>query len=349
MVKKFGTKKHKKNQSRAGTGFVSENAGGNIEKWASATASQLADNVKKILVKNLPISYIKTDQDNPRKLAIDINLVKNIQKTFSINQFLKNEEDNDWVEDYVKKVAKEFDLKYKQINDFRSIVLFTAVLKSADRLLHPIVVWQEDSTFHLISGERRLLTHILLGENYIASKITDTRLSDNEISILQWEENIHREDMTLFEKAMRLEKLIIGTFGFDKISVRKLAKVSGLSVADAQRYLVIIKYKTKYQSTLLIDAIESGLISGLQQCASLAQLSKEELEAKLFGKSPIKETKVKPSIKINKNVDSKIFEKIINVVVKEFKADEILDNLDLSQSKDINIAFNALVEFLKNK
>lgn len=340
MVKKFGAK----NNSRAGTGTIDKDTEvSNSEKWTSATASQLDSKVKNILVKNLPISHIKTDQDNPRKLTIDINLVREIQSKFSIKNYLKNEEDYDWVEEYVEKVTKYFNLKGKQIGDFTSIVEFAAVLKSPKRLLHSIVVWQEDSVFHLISGERRLLTHILLGEEYISSRISEEKLTAKEIDILQWEENIHREDMTLFEKTMRLEKLIGSSHGISKISVRKLAKVSGLSVAESQRYLVIIKYPTD----TLIKAIEEGKVEGLQKAAALAQLSDEELKAKLSGIVVAKKVVIKPTIKISKDADIDVMKKIIGAVTKEFKAESVLENLDLSKSKDLNIAFNSLITFLK--
>nr|AKN39988.1 hypothetical protein [Vibrio tasmaniensis] len=40
----------------------------------------------------------------------------------------------------------------------------------------------------------------MLGEQYISSRINEERLTKNEIDVLQWEENVHREDMTIFEK-----------------------------------------------------------------------------------------------------------------------------------------------------
>lgn len=339
MVKKFGAKTK---SSRAGTGKIDKEET-NSEKWATATASQLGNKASKILVKNLPISYIRADQDNPRKLKINAELVKKIYSKYPINNFIKNEEDNDWVEDYVEKVSKEFNLEGKQIGDFTSIVEFSAVLKSPKRLLHPVVVWQEDSIFHLISGERRLLTHVLLGEEYISSRICEEKLTEGEIDVLQWEENIHREDMTLFEKTMRLKKLIEGTHGLSNISVRKLVKISGLNLADAQRYLVIIRYPTN----TLIKAIEDGKVDGLQKCAALAQLTEEELTEKLSAKVIAKKVALKPAVKISKDADSEAIKKIISVVIKEFKAESILENLDLNKSKDLNVAFNSLVAFLK--
>lgn len=342
MVKKFGASA----TSRAGTGKIQTNdKDSSTKKWTAATASQLGNNSKNILVKNLPITAIKTDQDNPRKLAIGIQDIVKISEQFPLSSFLNNEEDNDWIEGYIEKVAKDYPLLGKQIGDFNSIVQFSTVLRSAERLLHPIVVWQEDSIFHLISGERRLLTHALLGETYISSKIHEEQLTRFEIDLLQWEENIHREDMTIFEKTLRIRKLIDSSYGMDKISVRKLAKISGLSTADSQRYLVIIRYPTD----TLIKAIENGRLESLQKAAALAQLSDEELQSKLAGKQINKTHLQKPLIKISRNADQRVMAKMINAIVKEYKAESALENLDLSKPKELNIAFNSLVQFLSEE
>ncbi len=39
--------------------------------------------------------------------------------------------------------------------------------------------------------------------------------------------------------------------------------------------------------------------------------------------------------------------KIIGAVVKEFEADEAIKDLDLNNTKELNIAFNSLISFLK--
>ena len=90
MVKRFGSK------NRAGTGSIEEDKGAttNTEKWAGAIASQMLnkDKVKDVIVKTIPIDFIKADQDNPRKLAIDLNLIKTIVGKHPIGQFIKNEQ-----------------------------------------------------------------------------------------------------------------------------------------------------------------------------------------------------------------------------------------------------------------
>ncbi len=340
MVKKFGSK------NRAGTGSIEKdnNATANTEKWAGAIASQMLnkDKVKEVIVKTIPIDFIKADQDNPRKLAIDLTLIKNIVEKHPIQQFIRNEQCNDWIEEYVEKITKAFNLEGKQIGDFTSIVEFAAVLKSAERLLHPIVVWREESIFHLIAGERRVLAFAQLNESHISAKICDTKPDESEIDILQWEENVSREDMSLYERTIRIQKFVKATTP-KNISVRKLAKISGLSVAESHRYLAVIKYETD----TLINAIKDGKVKSIKLAQEYSKLSEEDLQMKLSGKkNPANNTVVKPFVKISKDVDVNVIKKIINTITKEYNADEVLKDLDLSKTKDINLAFNLLVNFL---
>jgi len=340
MVKKFGSK------NRAGTGSIEKdnNATANTEKWAGAIASQMLnkDKVKEVIVKTIPIDFIKADQDNPRKLAIDLALIKNIVEKHPIQQFIRNEQCNDWIEEYVEKITKAYNLEGKQIGDFTSIVEFAAVLKSSERLLHPIVVWREESIFHLIAGERRVLAFAQLNESHISAKICDTKPDESEIDILQWEENVSREDMSLYERTIRIQKFVKATTP-KNISVRKLAKISGLSVAESHRYLAVIKYETD----TLINAIKDGKVKSIKLAHEYSKLSEEDLQMKLSGKkNPANNTAVKPFVKISKDVDINVIKKIINTITKEYNADEVLKDLDLSKTKDINLAFNLLVNFL---
>jgi hypothetical protein len=41
--------------------------------------------------------------------------------------------------------------------------------------------------------------------------------------------------------------------------------------------------------------------------------------------------------------------RIIEAATKEFKAEKVLESLDLNKSKDLNEAFNLLVTFLKDE
>ena len=207
---------------------------------------------------------------------------------------------------------------------------------------HPIVVWREESIFHLIAGERRVLAFAQLNESHISAKICETKPDESEIDILQWEENVSREDMSLYERTLRIQKFVKAATS-KNISVRKLAKISGLSVAESHRYLAVIKYETD----TLINAIKDGKVKSIKLAQEYSKLSEEELQIKLSGKkNPTINAVVKPYVKISKDVDTNVIKKIINTITKEYNADDLLKDLDLSKTKDINLAFNLLVKFL---
>jgi ParB/RepB/Spo0J family partition protein len=330
--------------NRAGTGKIdTTSTNENTEKWAGAVAGQLTtkEKVRDISVKTVPVTYIKADEDNPRKLAINIELLTKISEKLPASDKIKTESNNEWIESYVTTVVNEFELTGKQIGDFQSIVEFAASLKSASRLLHPIVVWRDESTFHLIAGERRLLAHILLNETHISAKIENVKPERHDIDTLQWEENIHREDMTLYEKVTRVRKLIEATIGMDKISVTKLANKIGRSRAEAQRYLAVLRYP----SNIIIDAIELGKITDLKRAASLAQLSQQDIESSLSGAKP--KPKQNQVIKISRAANKDVMKQIIQAAAKQLNAESELDDLDLNKTKDLNVAFNQLAHWLE--
>lgn len=335
MAKKFGA-----GSARVGaTSKIDENAT-NTAKWAGSVAAQLAtsSNVKEIMTKTIPVDYVFCDPENPRKLAINQAKIIEIAQKHPIDRSrLSIDETTDWIEDYVNQVAQAEQLEGKALGDFESIVTFAAALKSAERLLHPIVVWREESMFHLIAGERRLLTHILLGEKFIAARILEERYERSQIDALQWEENVQRVDMTLWERVDHVHKLLEAGEGVRQTSVTKLSKILGRSRAESQRYLAVLRYPYK----VLLNAIEQGRVTDLKTAAALAQLSQDEIEQRL-GQAP-KPEKQKPALKINDKNAIKGLAKIIKAAATQLNKSDLLDDYNLSKSKDLTQALNHLL------
>lgn len=74
-------------------------------------------------------------------------------------------------------------------------------------LLQPITVRKNfKGVYELISGERRMRACSLLGYREIPSIVVEK--SDRESAVLALIENIHREDLDMFEQALALKKLI---------------------------------------------------------------------------------------------------------------------------------------------
>ena len=341
MARKFGTSEN----TRVGTGKIDKNDNG-AEKWAGSVAAQVATaaNVKGVLTKTIPVAYVLRDADNPRKLAVTQDQILLIAKKYPIEKTLLEQEDsNDWIEEFVQRVVDGESLTGKAVGDLESLVSFAVSLKSADRMLHPIVVWRDESTFHLIAGERRLFAHILLNETNIAARIVEQSYDRTEIDKLQWEENVHRVDMNLWERIDRVRKIVEAGEGISKTSVSKVANIIGRSRTESQRYLSVLRCPNK----LLWDAIKSGVINDLKVAATLAQLSKDELEAKLNGKPKI--TDARPSIKFGNKKQVPQFGLLIKAAAKQLKMDGLLKQTDLESAAGINSAIALLIAGLEER
>jgi ParB/RepB/Spo0J family partition protein len=339
MARKFGTPQ----TNRVSTGKIDQQDSG-TEKWAGSVAAQVATaaNVKGILTKTIPVAYVICDPENPRKLAVSQEQITQIANKYPFNKdHLEKDDPSDWIDEYLYRVTDGEKLNGKAFGDLESLVGFAATLKSADRLLHPVVVWRDESTFHLIAGERRLLAHVLLGETNIAARIVEQGYSRSEIDTLQWEENVHRVDMSLSERVDHVKKLLEAGEGVQKTSVTQLSKLLGRSRAECQRYLVVLRYP----SDILLNAISAGKISDLKAAAALAQLSPKDLEAKLDG-SHSKVTS-KPLIKFSDKKQAPQFGQIIKAAAKQLKLDALIKDADLATPAGINEAINLLVAELE--
>tara|TARA_R110000868_G_scaffold395419_1_gene667074 strand:- start:1293 stop:2321 length:1029 start_codon:yes stop_codon:yes gene_type:complete len=336
-VKKLG-------MNRAGTGKVGDDSG--IDKWVESIAShsESAGKVKDVIAKSIPVNYILTDEDNPRELEINTDNILQIIATHPCRQFVDKEEDSEWIEPYVAQVAKTHNLEGKALGDFYSIVEFAFSLKSADRLLHPIVTWKDESTFHLMVGERRLLTHLLLQETHIYSRIFLERPSQFDLDLLQWKENMDREEMTLHDRVCRVKKLIDALGGRNTVTVVKFAAIIGKSRSVAHRYMYVLEAK----SPLLLNYIKEGRITDLKKAAELAKLSDSELKARLgIGRDKSDTNRLNSSsIKLTSKADTKAIETLIRAAAKALKFEKHLKEADFSSPKKTAEVLNNIIDVI---
>jgi ParB-like chromosome segregation protein Spo0J len=340
-TKKFGTK-------RAGTGTVDETLSNSV-RWATSAAGQIkaSSGVTTLNVKRVPVRYIKEDEGNPRKLALRPAELFRIAEQYPIDRTRLEADEEGYWDEYVERVEHGESLQGRAVSDFQSIAAFAFALKSAERLLHPIVVWQNDTQFHLIAGERRLLAHILLGEASIDAKIRERQPTLFEKYLLQWEENIHRDDLSLYEKLENLRHLM-ETWkegrGVQAISVSQFASIAGLARSAAQRYLAVIRCP----SPELMEAVAAGRINNIKQAARLAALSPAALAAHL--NPPAKtapKTAATSSIRVGRAPHYRAITFLVNAAVEKLDDEALtasLDSLDLNRQKDLNRAFELLLQ-----
>jgi ParB/RepB/Spo0J family partition protein len=333
--KAFGTSR------RAGTGTIkSDNSSASAQNWISSMSDQASNfnQEKKVLSKYIPTDYIHADPLNPRQLTLSCETVKAIAANKPINKAWLDEHSTiDWQDNYIKEVSQQYDLSGKALTDFCDLLEFAASLKSADRLLNPITVIKKDSSFQLIAGERRWLTHILLSEPSIAALIKDEQIERKTIDSYQWDENTQRTDMSLFERLEQVRRIADNYQGIQKVSVRELAKLIGKSKAVAQRYKAVLVYKPPQ----LLEAIREGKVTDLKKAAMLAQLTKAQLIAKLSPADPKKQTS-KPLVKLAAKTNPLAIERIVKAATKELGI-KGLANTEIKTLQEASDALNQLL------
>lgn len=330
---------------KLGTGKIIEDDGGS-RKWAGGVKSQIAGATqhKGLNARYVPLRQITPDPENPRRLAITPDRVRETILKHPINPiWIKGKDAKDeWWDEYSTAVAEE--LGGKALTDFLDTLLLALSIKSHDRLINPVTVYAEESgtDLRLIAGERRFLAHVILGEDTIAARILAHRPDDLEKDILQWEENNQRLELSLHEQLINLQRLLNGweKQRSAKLSVGQMVTLAGLPRVTSHRYLTVIRCK----HPALMAAVESGQVSSLKRAAALATLSTKELEEAL---SPTpKAKKSQPIFRIKRSSNYNPIKAVLRAAAEQLGGKayiKMLDNQELDTAEGIAEAFDHLV------
>jgi ParB/RepB/Spo0J family partition protein len=157
--------------------------------------------------------------------------------------------------------------------DFPEIESLKADIKK-NKLIHPIAVLDnQDGTFLLLAGERRLISCKELGYELIAAHVYEPPLNELEIRSIELAENVHRENLTFAEKAnltMRVHDLYVEMYG------KAMGPAEGQSCSDTAKILSMSRSSVQ-QDIELARAIES--------MPSLAQAKNKTEAIKLWNRA----------------------------------------------------------------
>jgi ParB family chromosome partitioning protein len=132
----------------------------------------------------------------------------------------------------------------------------------------------------LLWGERRLRAAQLVGLKELSVIITDRPLSDSEIRLIQLTENMHRADLTGYEKWLACAELMAMN---PQWQMKDLAQHLQLDPSMATRLLSPSKCVSAWQ-----EALKSGRV-GISDCYAASKLDEQEqaelLALKLSGAS----------------------------------------------------------------
>src|SRR3990167_1141939 len=246
------------------------------------TVSSAQNNAGELHVEIIPLRKINLDPENPRDLALTIEDMYN-----GLNQtdpsFSRKENEKNALDSMTKSIIDQ-------------------------GVINPSVVYQFGEHYRLIAGERRTLASILAGREDIPARVLTSKPDRLKLSLIQWIENIEREDLSLWERMQNLEKIIAAyaeknSRGVSEITATEISKLIGCSLQQGSNYRSILN-----ASEELKKHIKSGDIKNIEKAAVISNADKH-LQAGLIENciNGSKLTELKNVVNENKKP---IFEKV---------------------------------------
>jgi len=193
----------------------------------------------------IPIRKIELDPDNPRSLALNF---KDLQEGIS-----KNDE------------------KYEQKTLEKDKLSSLANSITNQGIINPILVYKLGNNYRLIAGERRTLASVLANKEDIPAKILPHKPDALKTSLLQWIENIEREDLSLWERLTNLEMIM------DAYSIQQHKSVSEVTPTELSQLVICsipqaINYKHVIQAPNKIrNLIKENKIKNIEKASLIAK------------------------------------------------------------------------------
>lgn len=316
---------------------------GNLAEALDDTVSSAKNNAGELHVEVIPLRKISLDPDNPRDLALSF-------------------------EDLYSGIANN-DQKTRKLAEIASL---DSMVKSIieQGIINPIVVYKNGDQYRLIAGERRTLASILAKKEDIPSKVLTAKPNPLKLSLLQWIENVEREDLTLWERLRNLEKIVTAfannqNVELTDITPTALSTLIGCSLQQGVNYRHVLNASPelkKYIMTGEVKNIEKAAFVAkspektqetlIQACIEGATLSELKKIAKDFLESPKNISKGRPTMKVNFGFTTNI--KVAKVILdsvlrnKEFHSyGQQLGSIQWDNHKSITGAFKQLIKLLE--
>lgn len=375
-IKSFGSSFTTNTESKrpdTGTHEVEEGA----DKWLISIRDQVnhggggfqAELDDAVDVRAVPLELIYINPNNARELEINpeeirkhIGILKLPSEAFS--------DDDAWIDAYTEQVFTLFGSS-KKADDCLNIALFAASIKTPQNLMAPICVWREETSFHLIAGERRYLAHLLMGATHALTRIWSEKPNPYDIQILEWQENNERVDLSVFENISSIRKIIEkwqAINPLEKMTSRKLAQIISTGRTSAARWLKVAKCSNKD----LNDALKTRKINSIDLAHELASLNAPAIKAYLdridkgqsiTGDSIKKEQrnpnnkkstslKARPALKLNTKANTQPVAFIVKTVVDKINQPELhsaLQTLDFDKPQELSKALAITIEFIEEQ
>lgn len=200
-------------------------------------------------------------------------------------------------------------------------------------IMQPVCVRRKGALYEIISGERRTRAAKLAGLTEIPCIIMS--VDDEQAAVLALIENIQRKDLSYFEEALAIEKLI-SCYGLtQEQAAARLGKAQStianklrlLRFSDAERRLMVMGNLSERQARTLIrieDAAERRSVIEQTVRENLNLQQTEQLVNKTISGSPVNKKKQRrQSIFADMPAPSKLYINSLNALLRRIKDDKV--------------------------
>ena len=228
---------------------------GNLAEALGDTVNSAINNAGELHIEIIPLRKIMLDPNNPRDLLLNFNdLQEGINKSDP---------------DLQRKIAEK-----ESLDSLAKSIIDQGVI-------NPIVVYKENEHYHLIAGERRTLASIMANKQDVPAKILTSKPDPLKMSLIQWIENIEREDLSLWERMRNLEKIVLAysksqNKKTEEISPTTISQLLGCSLQQAVNYNNVLN-----ASAIIKEHIKTGGIKNIEKAAFLAKADETSEKALL--------------------------------------------------------------------
>lgn len=200
-------------------------------------------------------------------------------------------------------------------------------------ILQPICVRRTGALYEIISGERRARAAKIVGMEEVPCIIMS--VDDEQSAVLALIENIQRKDLSYFEEALAMEKLITVYGLTQEVAAERLGKAQStvanklrlLRFTDAERTLMINGNLSERQARALIRIPEphiritvlERIIAGKLNLEQTEKLVNDVLAGKKINRNPDKKKKFKNPFP----TAPRLYMNSINQLIKRMKESDI--------------------------
>lgn len=196
-------------------------------------------------------------------------------------------------------------------------------------ILQPICVRKNGAVYEIISGERRTRAAKLAGLHEVPCIVMS--VDDEQSAVLALIENIQRKDLSYFEEALGIEKLISYYGLTQEEAARRLGKAQStvanklrlLRFSDAERRLLLMGNLSERQARAIIRIDDQQKRVGIIEKTVKQSLNLEQTERLVEETLGNTEKAVKERAQIDLKAPSRLYMNSLNALLKRIKADKI--------------------------